>query len=56
MSYQPFKKGVFFKSVFIFLKQFLHTFCQVRTFCYTTTFIESLITHKLFIFEESYIS
>ena len=34
----------------------VHTFCQKRSFCYLTTFIESLITHKWFIFEESYIS
>ena len=54
------KKGVFFflKSPFLFfvIKQFLHTFCQKRTFCHPTTFIESLITHKRFIFEESYFS
>ena len=43
------KKAVFIKSV-------LHTFCQILTFCYPTTFFESLITHKRFIFEESYIS
>ena len=39
-----------------FIKQFLLTFCQKRTFCYPTIFIQSLITHKRFIFEESYIS
>ena len=47
------------KSVLIFfIKRFLHTFCQKRTFCYPTTFIESnLEAPELarFIFEESYI-
>ena len=46
-------------SVLIFcttIKLFLHNFCQKRIFCYPTTFFESLITHKRFIFEESYIS
>ena len=43
------------KSILFFIKQFWHTFCQKQTFCYPTTFIESLITHKWFIFEESYI-
>ena len=57
MSYQRLKKGTFLgKSRIFFIKQFLHTFSQKRTFCYPTTFIESLITHKRFIFEESYIS
>ena len=64
MSNRRFKKVPFFeKSTFFekvgfdfFIKQFLRTFCQKRTFCYPTTFIESLITHKRFIFEESYIS
>ena len=49
MNYQQFKKKTHYN------KQFLHTFCPKRTFCYETTFIESLITHKRFIFEESYI-
>ena len=55
---RQFKKGCFLKKVnFIFLiKRFLHTFCQKRTFCYSTTFIASLITHKRFIVKESYIS
>ena len=45
------------KSVFIFLlSDFCTLFCQKHTFCYPTTFIESLITHKRFIFKESYIS
>ena len=45
------------KSVFIFLlSKFCTLFCQKWTFCYPTTFIESLISHKRFIFEESYIS
>ena len=58
MSYQLFKKVPFLKKVRFnfFIKQFLHTFCQKWTFCYPTTFIEWLITHKRFIFEESYIS
>ena len=53
------KKRLFFfkKSPFLFfIKWFLHTFCQKRTFCYPTTFFESLITHKRFIVEESSIS
>ena len=33
----------------------LHTFCQKQTFCYPTTFFESPITHKRFIFKDSYI-
>ena len=41
---------------FFFIKQFLHTFCQKRTFRYPTAFIESPITHKQFILKESYIS
>ena len=32
----------------------LHTFCQKQTFCYLTTFFESPITHKRFIFKDSY--
>ena len=60
LSNWPFKKGKYFfeKSLFLFLfiKLFLHTFCQKRTFCYPTTFFESLITHKRFIVQESYIS
>ena len=31
-------------------------FAKKRTFGYLTTFFESLITHKRFIFEESYMS
>ena len=52
------KKVVFWKKVsfYFLIKLFLHTFCKKRTFCYQTTFIESLITHKRFIFKESYIS
>ena len=51
------KKAFFWKkSVFyFFIKLFLHTFFQKRTFCYPTTFFESLITHKRFDFQESYI-
>ena len=44
------------KKTPFFIKQFLHTFCQKRTFSYPTTFFESLITQKRSIFEESYIS
>ena len=52
------KKVLFWKKVsfYFFIKLFLHTFCQKRTFCYPTTFVESLITHKRFSFKESYIS
>ena len=58
MSNRRFKKGTFSRKIrfYFFLKLFLHTFCQKRTFCYSTTFFESLITHKRFIFKESYIS
>ena len=58
LSNQRFKKVPFLTKVrfYFFVKQFLHTFCQKWTFCYPTTFIESLITHKRFIFEESYVS
>ena len=57
MSYPRFKKGALKKIRFFTIKQFLHTFCQKRTICYPTTFFESLITHKRFIFFlESYIS
>ena len=52
------QKRLFFEKsqlLFFFIKRFLHTFCQKRTFCYPTTFFESLITHKRFVFEESYI-
>ena len=46
------QKRLFFeKSEFLFfIKLFLHVFFQKRTFCYPTTFLESLITHKRFIF------
>ena len=44
------KKALFWEYPFLFsyffIKQFLHTFCQKRTFCYPTTFIESLMTHN----------
>ena len=33
----------------------LQTFCPKQTFCYLTTFFESPITHKQFIFKDSYI-
>ena len=32
------KSAFFEKSPVFFIKQFLHTFCQKRTFCYPTTF------------------
>ena len=52
------KRCIFEKKVrcYFFIKLFLHTFCQKRTFCYPTTFFESPITHKQSIFEEIYIS
>ena len=59
LSYRRFKNGCFLKKVnfYFFIKRFLHTFSQKRTYDYPTTFIESLITQKQqFIFEESYIS
>ena len=59
MSYQLFKKVPFFEKkirFYFFIKLFLHTFFQKRTFCYPTTFFESPITYKRFIFEESYMS
>ena len=58
MSNRRFKKGTFLKKVrfYFFVKLFLHTFCQKQIFCYSTTFFESLITHKRFVFKESYIS
>ena len=58
LSNRRFKKGCFLKKVnfYFFIKLFLHTFCPKRTFCYPTTFFESLITHNRSIFEESYIS
>ena len=49
-------KRAFFENFYFFIKQFLHPFFQNRTFCYPTTFFESPITRKRFIFEESYIS
>ena len=61
LSNRRFKKRLFFaflKSAFLFffIKLFLHTFCQKQTFCYPATFFKALITHKRFIFKESYIS
>ena len=52
------KKGTFSRKIrfYFLIKLFLHTFFQKRTFCYSTTFFESLITHKRFVFKESYIS
>ena len=45
------------KSVFIFLFSYFCTlFSKKLPFCYSTTFFESLITHKRFVFKESYIS
>ena len=34
----------------------VHTFCQKRSFCYPTTFLETPITQKPSIFEQSFIS
>ena len=60
MSNRRFKKGTFLKKVrfYFLIKLLLHTFFffQKRTFCYPTTFFESLITYKRFVFKESYIS
>ena len=58
MSNRRFKKGTFSRKIrfYFLIKLFLHTFCQKRTYCYSTTFFESLITRKRLIFEESYIS
>ena len=59
MSNRRFKKGTFFekKSIFVFLLSYFCTlFSKNWTFWYSTTFFESLMTHKRFIFEESYIS
>ena len=58
MSNRRFKKGTFSRKIrfYFLIKLFLHTFCQKQTFCYQTTFFESLITHKRFVFKESYIS
>ena len=45
------------KSVFILLLSYFCTlFSKKLAFCYSTTFFESLINHKRFFFEESYIS
>ena len=59
LSNRRVKKVLYWKKslfIYFFIKLFLDTFCQKRTFCYPTTFFESLITHKRFIFKESYIS
>ena len=58
LSFRRFKKGwFFFKVSFYFLLSYFCTlFAQKRTFCYSATFFESLITHKRSIFEESYVS
>ena len=45
------------KSVFILLLSYFCTlFSKKLAFCYSTTFFKSLITHKRFVFKESYIS
>ena len=44
------------KSVFVFLLSYFCTLFLKTAFCYSTTFFESLITHKRFVFKESYIS
>ena len=58
MSNRRFKKGIFSRKIrfYFLIKLFLHTFCQKRTFCYSTTFSKSPITLKRYVFKESYIS
>ena len=58
MSNRRFKKGTFSRKIrfYFLIKLFLHTFSKKLAFCYSTTFFESLITHKRFVFKESYIS
>ena len=57
LSNRRFKKGCFLKKKSIFyLAIFAHFLPKKRTFCHPTTFIKSLITHKRFIFKETYIS
>ena len=58
MSNRRFKKGTFSRKIRFYpsIKLFLHTFFWKKpAFWYSTTFFESLITHKRFVFEESYI-
>ena len=60
MSNRRFKKGTFLKKVHFHLF-LLSNFCILFfsknwLFCYSTTFFESLKTHKRFVFKESYIS
>ena len=60
LIYRRLKKGTFLKKV-VFIFILLSYFCtlfffQKLTFCYPTTFFESLITHKRFIVEHSYVS
>ena len=50
-----FKKGPILKKVNFYFFVKLIDFCTLF-FCYSTTFFESPITHKRFIFEESHIS
>ena len=47
MSNRRFKKGTFFEKNKFLLSYFCTLFCQKRTFCYPTTFFESLMNHKL---------
>ena len=59
MSNRRFKKGTFSRKIriyFFLLSNFCTLFAQKRTICYPTTIFELLITHKRWIFEESYIS
>ena len=57
MSNRRFKKGTFSRKIrfYPFIKLFLHIFLKKLAFCYSTTFFESLINHKRFVFKESYI-
>ena len=53
------QKSAFFeksKVLSFLLSNFCIIFAKKQTFCYSSTFFLSLITHKRFIFEESYIS
>ena len=59
MSNRQFKKGTLFRKIrfYFLIKLFLRTFFKKPDFlAYPTTFFESLITQKRFVFKESYIS
>ena len=55
MSYQRFKKGTFFEKKCPFFLYFCTLFAKNGLFAAQPPFFESLITHKWFIFEHSYI-